>query len=329
VAAAPNIVPVVHGPIVIGTIFNVLLYGISLTQTFFYISHFKQDKWFMKTLVLVIFVADTMNTVFDVVYVYDSLILHYDDPAAIANANWVFATDPAMGSLIASMVQIFFAWRVKVITGNIWIMIVLLFGSIVSGLGGVATSIAIGIVPNFLEFQRFKAPVIVWLVSSALVDVTITGFLTWHLRKHRTGFTHTDDVLSKIIRLTVQTGLITSIWAVIDLAVFLAVSTGVHLIFNFPLSKLYSNSLLSSLNARSGWSTASTSDGQVVNQRKSVKTGIANRAGPDQMVSFSQTVRPEVFIDVESHEMSDRHESKGGVFDGSQEYYSAPRVTAV
>ena len=26
-----------------------------------------------------------------------------------------------------------------------------------------------------------QAPVIVWLVTSALVDVTITGFLTYHL----------------------------------------------------------------------------------------------------------------------------------------------------
>jgi hypothetical protein len=38
----------------------------------------------------------------------------------------------------------------------------------------------------------------------------------------------------------------------------------------------------------------------------------------DQMVTFTQTVRPEVYIDVESHEMCDRLESKQGVFDGSQ-----------
>jgi hypothetical protein len=47
--------------------------------------------------------------------------------------------------------------------------------------GGIATSIAIGIIPNWLEFQKFEAPVIVWLVTSAIVDVTITFFLTWHL----------------------------------------------------------------------------------------------------------------------------------------------------
>ncbi|KZV73836.1 hypothetical protein PENSPDRAFT_262260 [Peniophora sp. CONT] len=329
-AAPPSVVPIVHGPILIGTILNVLLYGISLTQTFFYVSTFKQDRWILKALVFVIFVADTMNSVFDVVYIYDALVLHYNDPQAIALANWVFATDPAMGSLIASMVQIFFAWRVKVLTGNTWVAALLILGSIISGLGGVAVSIAIGIVPNWLEFQRFEAPVIVWLVTSAMVDVTITGFLTFHLRKHRTGFQRTDDVLSKIIRLTVQTGLITSVWAIVDLAVFLAIPTGVHLIFNFPLAKLYSNSLLSSLNARSSLSggMTSTSENQVA-QRKSDNNG---RAGPGQIVSFANSVRPEVYIDVESHELSDRIDSKGDVtvYEGSQQsYYPGAKSNAV
>ncbi|VDC00698.1 unnamed protein product [Peniophora sp. CBMAI 1063] len=329
-APAPNVVPIVHGPILIGTILNVLLYGISLTQTFFYVSTFKQDRWILKALVFVIFVADTMNSVFDVVYIYDALVLHYDDPAAIATANWVFATDPAMGSLIASMVQVFFAWRVKVLTGNVWVAILLYLGAVISGLGGVAVSIAIGIVPNWLEFQRFEAPVIVWLVTSALVDTTITGFLTYHLRKHRTGFQRTDDVLSKIIRLTVQTGLITSVWAIVDLAVFLAIPTGLHLIFNFPLAKLYSNSLLSSLNARSSLNggTTSTSENRVAQQ----KSPHAGRMGPEQMVSFTNSVRPEVYIDVESHELSDRVDSKGDVtvYDTSpQSYYNGGKGDAV
>lgn len=71
---------------------------------------------------------------------------------------------------------------------------------------------------------------------------------------------------------TVQTGMITAICAVIDLIAFLAsVSlvlfrveallayspmlqpSGLHLVFNLPLSKLYANSLMSSLNSRAGW----------------------------------------------------------------------------
>lgn len=175
--------------------------------------------------------------------------------------------------------------------------------------------------------------------------------------------------------MTVQTGLITSVWAIVDLAVFLAiVSSDVdpflsatlthcysqpacklfpapdrerltnaepsHLIFNFPLAKLYSNSLLSSLNARAsldGRMTTSESQGA---QHKSPHSGralvlpiitisffdgLTFVQGPEQIVSFNNTVRPEVYVDVESHELSDRIDSKpGDVYDGSQQSYYSP-----
>ncbi|KAF8877461.1 hypothetical protein CPB84DRAFT_1661517, partial [Gymnopilus junonius] len=49
---------------------------------------------------------------------------------------------------------------------------------------------------------------------------------------------------------TVQTGLITAVVATIDLFIYVFNPTGLHLIFNFPLCKLYSNSLMSTFNSR-------------------------------------------------------------------------------
>ena len=120
-----------------------------------------------------------------------------------------------------------------------------------------------------------------------------------------------------------------------------------HLIFNFPLAKLYSNSLLSSLNARSSLSGGTTVSENQVAQNKSPHTGRVvsphlrqklytysprSFQGPDQMISFTNSVRPEVYIDVESHELSDRIDSKGDVtmYEGSpQSYHSGPKENAV
>ncbi|KAI0032772.1 hypothetical protein K488DRAFT_49122, partial [Vararia minispora EC-137] len=290
-----------HGPILIGTIFNVLLYG---KCRLYRCKYRANDRWFMKALVLFLFVADTMNSVFDITYTYDSLVNHYSTSTFY----------PAMVSLVAAAVQAFFTWRVKVLTGNIWLVMLLVLTVVGGTVGGIATSIAIRIVPNWLEFQRFKVPVIVWLVTSAVVDSTITVVLTWNLRRHKTGFQHTDDVLDKIIRLTVQTGLITSIWAIVDLIVFLAIPTGIHLIFNFPLSKLYSNSLLSSLNARGNFTHSGTPTDDWKANRKAVRSPSLPRP---------QIVRPEVYVNVESHEMSDRpqDDAKAEVF-GAQGIHS-------
>ncbi|PSS37519.1 hypothetical protein PHLCEN_2v633 [Hermanssonia centrifuga] len=55
-------------------------------------------------------------------------------------------------------------------------------------------------IPEFIHFQKFQVIVIIWLAFSAVADSAITFALVWHLRRHKTGFASTDDVVNKIIR---------------------------------------------------------------------------------------------------------------------------------
>ncbi|KAA1469913.1 hypothetical protein DENSPDRAFT_835603 [Dentipellis sp. KUC8613] len=320
-AAAEPIAKIVHGPILIGTMLNLILYGISIAQTYFYIASFKEDKLWIKLFILVIFIADTANTIFDVEFMYESLVNNFNNPTAIMTANWVFATDPAITAIISTMVQLFFCWHAHILTGSTWIVCLLVAGSFIAGLGGIATAVAIGIVPNWLEFQKFKVSVIVWLATSALVDTTITGILVWSLRQQKTGFNGSNNVLNRIIRITVQTGLVTSIWAVIDLGLFLGSPAGFHLAFNFPLSKLYSNSLLSSLNARHRGRVLPESQHKGACQGSKVVVNYVSNAPPgDQIGVFSgstRRVRPEVYVNIESHEMRDIDRKTGELGDES------------
>lgn len=50
--------------------------------------------------------------------------------------------------------------------------------------GGLGTSIAVGMIPEFTNFQKFKVIVIVWLAFSAVADTLITAALVWHLVRH-------------------------------------------------------------------------------------------------------------------------------------------------
>ncbi|KAJ7666272.1 hypothetical protein DFH06DRAFT_1323402 [Mycena polygramma] len=219
-----------HGPMFIGFLFNVILYGesrIMITQTYIYFSTFGSDRARTKIFVACILVLDTLNTFFDFAYLYDSLIIHFGDVPFLAEATWLFATDPIMTALIAFLVQGFYAWRVKVLTGNVWLALFVAACSLTGLAGGIATTVEVCLVPHFSDFIHFKSTVIVWLAAECMADVLIT-----------------------IILVTMQTGLITSLCASIDLILFLTDPIGLHLIFNVPLCKLYTNSLLSSLNAR-------------------------------------------------------------------------------
>jgi len=241
------------GPIFIGVLFNIALYGVMATQVYLYFNNYKTDRMWLKCLVIFLFLADSVNAVFDLIYVYDALIIHFGDVEYLTKANWVFGTNAATTGIISSSVQLFYAWRVKVVTGNMWIVLFIVVCAIIDLLAAIGTSIAISILPVFADAVKYKAVVIIWLVATAVTDVCITISLTYHLQKHKTGIPATDDVVNRIIRLTVQTGAITSVWAIMNLIVCLAKSSGVHLLFNVSLSKLYTNSLMSTLNARGSW----------------------------------------------------------------------------
>ncbi|KAF9516834.1 hypothetical protein BS47DRAFT_608345 [Hydnum rufescens UP504] len=200
-------------------------------------------------------------------------VTHFGDFNFIKTSNWVFNTDPVMTVIISTAVQSFFAWRVKILTGHKWLYIALNISAVIQLLCGMpldysfylardvfpqplgfGTTIGCAIVKDFLKFQEFKSVVIVWLSLSALTDVIIALTMVQYLRSHRTGFSSTEDILTKLVRFTIQTGAVTSLWAILDLIIYLSFPNNLHLIFNMPLSKLYSNACISSLNARNVWS---------------------------------------------------------------------------
>ncbi|KAI0089826.1 hypothetical protein BDY19DRAFT_941020 [Irpex rosettiformis] len=291
---------------------NILLYGIMMTQCFFYYSRYPGDKPWIKGLVTVLLCIDTVNSMFDIWWIYDTLILKFGDFQALETASWLFCTDPAIVGVTATIVQLFFAWRVKALTNNMWMVSIIVVTAMASIFGGLGTSIAIHMIPRWDEFHKFQVVVIVWLICAAVCDILITVSLTWHLRRHRTGFAGTDDLLNRIIRLTVQNGLITAVWASTDLVAYLATTSGLHLAFNVPLAKLYTNSLMSSLNSRAGLKY-STSGGT----EKSQVEGDTRRHNVVNITA--STTRPEVFIHVESHEMVDVDVNRKGDLEWSQD----------
>ncbi|QRV92311.1 hypothetical protein RhiJN_20329 [Ceratobasidium sp. AG-Ba] len=155
--------------------------------------------------------------------------------------------------MISSTTQSFFAWRISRLTGQNWLGFLIGFSAFIQLAAGLGSTIGASIVRDFNRFQELKAAVITWLGLSALTDVVITCSLTWYLHTNRTGFPKTDDIITRLVRLTVQTGLITTVWASVDLALYLGLASPSHLFFQLPLCKLYTNSLMSTLNSRNGW----------------------------------------------------------------------------
>ncbi|KAF8324562.1 uncharacterized protein EI90DRAFT_2325060 [Cantharellus anzutake] len=247
------------GPMLLGLTLNGLLMGSLFIQYFNYFTvSAKRDPAWLKYTVAFLMIADIVNFVFDFTFVWQYTITHFGDFEYIQRSTWVFNTDPVMTVIISTTVQSFYAWRVRKLTGHTWLYVLLFVSASIQFLSGLGTTIGCSIVKDFYRFQSFRSVVIVWLTLSAVTDIAIAAIMVEYLRTHRTGIQKTEDAITRLVRFTIQTGALTSIWAIVDLIVYLSFNNTLHLIFNMSLSKLYSNSCLSSLNSRAAWTESVT-----------------------------------------------------------------------
>lgn len=67
--------------------------------------------------------------------------------------------------------------------------------------GGIATTVAVTIIPTFAKFPEFEGTFITWLTSSAVADILITVCLVWSLVSHPNGL---DCALTIILMIVVD-----------------------------------------------------------------------------------------------------------------------------
>ncbi|KAG2146097.1 uncharacterized protein EDB93DRAFT_1149660 [Suillus bovinus] len=238
------------GPLLVGFAINAILYGALVTSGLVYFSSFKNDGLWIRLLVSTLLLLCTANVILQFVFLNDTLIIHFGDQYALSRANWVFSLLPGISGIVSSLVQFFFAWRIRILTSSVWPIGIMVILASTAFLCGIGTTIAINMVPVFTQFHRFEVVFVVGLTSSALDNLLITGLLVRSLREHKTGFMDTDHIIKKIIRVTLQTGLLTAIWTLVDLAIYIALTDGMHLVFNESLAQFYTISLMSTLITR-------------------------------------------------------------------------------
>ncbi|KAF8881770.1 hypothetical protein BD779DRAFT_995857 [Infundibulicybe gibba] len=241
------------GPMLMGVFINMILYGVLIVQAYTYYQTYKHDAAWIRYLVLYLFIVESLNSAFDIVMMYQPLILQWGRDEAVKFFPTMFATEPAVIVAISTPIQIFFAWRIRALTKSNWVAFIICFFSVVSFAGGVWTTVMIAIIRLFSRKPELHWPALVWFLASCVSDVLITASLVISLSKRKTGFVATDDAISKIIRMTVQTGMLTAFFAIGDVVFFMTLPhTALNFIWDLSLSKLYTNCLMSTLNARAG-----------------------------------------------------------------------------
>ncbi|KAJ6553087.1 hypothetical protein B0H19DRAFT_1377754 [Mycena capillaripes] len=253
---APD-VRLLFGPILIGVLLNTMLYGVMLVQTFMYYTRYsKRDSKWTRLLILYLLIVETADVVVEIGFIFEPLIVRYGTARALENTPLLLKPGPAMTAAISTAVQLYVAWRIERLTEAYLFPMLISVLSLVSLGGGISVTYLVASHDDFAFAlsPKFHPFVTTWLSSSAACDVIMSAVLIYSLYTRKTGTlaSPTDRYVDRIIRLTVQTGSITAVTAMVDLLVFLLKppNTTLQFIFDLPLSKLYTNALLSTLNAR-------------------------------------------------------------------------------
>ncbi|KAF8214271.1 hypothetical protein K438DRAFT_1956356 [Mycena galopus ATCC 62051] len=221
-------------PELFGMLFNYGLMGSLVVQVYNYYQAFPKDPTFTKSTVYTVLVLEGMGIC---MCFYKSALEWF--PVCI------------LGSVIAGIVQLFYAHRLRLYSGS-WIT-----GGIVAVLAVLQIGSGIGqglISEQLVDRSKLTGRPIcltIWLVSTALCDVLIAGFMTYYLKREPIKCNRLRNTVTRIVRYTVETGAITAIVATMQLVVAHAFPKKDY--FETPswmLGKLYSNNLLVLLNAR-------------------------------------------------------------------------------
>jgi len=241
------------GVIEIGILISTFLFGITTVQTYIYYRGNTRDPWWLKTLVAIVWLLETINTVLICAYLYTITVTKFGNFEALQDMPWTLDVSFFIGGLVSAFVQSFFAYRVHVISGR-WAVSILAW---VLSITRAAVTLLIcvltieeGHITNYEA--RYPWTITLSLVVAMSIDVLNTCALCYYLRQLRTQFKGTNSLIDKIMTYSIETGLITSVCAVAMLILELSrpdwnIWLGILMFY----VKLYSNSLLLSLNGRS------------------------------------------------------------------------------
>ncbi|KAH8988333.1 hypothetical protein EDB92DRAFT_2011456 [Lactarius akahatsu] len=248
----------ITAPLMLGVLWNWTLGSSSGEDVYSY--NFPGDRTLLKLLVYSVFLVETVQTALTGVDLYYWFVAGFGNLDHLTVHLSGFDV-PIIGSVVSLTVQVFFVYRIWVLSERsswflcLTICLCSIAATVAACYGGVyafshhefvnrrITKILALVGPSSLQ---------IWLSGNASADILIAGSLLSRLgRRRREGGHFSDHALSKVIRLTIETNVLTSTVGVVVLLVVVMFPDKIWYFCPLAvLGKLYSNTLLVSLNNR-------------------------------------------------------------------------------
>ncbi|KAJ7512086.1 hypothetical protein B0H11DRAFT_1898586 [Mycena galericulata] len=220
----------------IGSLLNYCLYGVLAVQVLY-----------------LIFLTETVMTALNGVDAFNWFAAGFGNIVEFGAPGISPVYTPLYGGVIAWVVQWFFCYRIYIIKRealpfSIFIALI----SLLQAAGGIGGGISSYLSGNEIHDHNRIIFVYMWLIGDAIADILIAGTMSFLLMKaSRQQHKQTNDIVKRIVRLTIETNALSMIVAVISLALFYGTPNTTYFICpTMVLAKLYANTLLVTFNNR-------------------------------------------------------------------------------
>lgn len=245
------------GSLEIGILFATALYGSTCVQAVIYTEKKFKDAIWLRGLVGLVCLADTIHTAFIWFLLYSLTVINYGNVSSIDMSSWPLAMSIPLTSFIGASTQCFFAHRIRVISGSWIVPSIAWFGALLRIAFGFALGIMVVLrgqqsIGTYVHDYRWIIDVL--LSINVSVDLLNTVASCFYLLRYRPPCPSTRRVVDKLATYAIEIGSLTSLCAMAILACSLFLpDTLIYFSILMVYPKFFSNSLLTSLNKRTAF----------------------------------------------------------------------------
>ncbi|KLO13110.1 hypothetical protein SCHPADRAFT_940682 [Schizopora paradoxa] len=254
-AAFKSLLADTFGSAYIGAMVALALYGITTLQTYLYFNYYPNDNWGLKSLVAVVWIAETVQIALVNRFMYIYLIDNFGNPLALIQGHWTLYVSIIFNVFIASIVQIYFATRIHTLAKKYWLTALISIFILAHIAFGIETVVRIFQFKFFTDLPKIEFnSALPFAITAVIPDVLISASLCFFLKNGKdniAGIRSTEVMINLLIKYAVNRALLTSAAAILELILYAVLpNTFAFLAVDFCIGKLFANTLLGTLNAR-------------------------------------------------------------------------------
>ncbi|KAK0241083.1 hypothetical protein EDD85DRAFT_992594 [Armillaria nabsnona] len=241
------------GPAVVAYLLHWGLFGTLTVQLYLYYLAFPKDRKFIKCLVYGIYIVEFVQTMLLTHDAFASFGYGFGDLEILTEVRFSWLTVPIMDTSAACVGHAFYAYRIFILSKSRIVPAFVICVSLTSFVAAIITGVDSFQAGDITELNDRKTSMSVGIACGgiALCDIVIAICMTYYLMRSNTGFRRTRILVTKLIRLTIETGSLTAVVALATLILFFVFP---HQTFYVTpalvVSKMYANTIYMVLNSR-------------------------------------------------------------------------------